>query len=382
MKEDNPYISHLFQKYLEGSYSEEDLDTLLAYFKLDEDSAQLRELIEQQFDRPIPEAVDQEEIESRVVRIGTELEQKINPPIKIKRFKWWYAAASIFLISTIVSISYLYIKDTETRTILTSQFGDDVLPGGNRAYITLSSGKRIELDSTQTGLISTNGKHAYIDGTELLRSSVAEFATVHTPIGGQYHIILPDGSEAWLNAASTIKYPLQFGKEQRSIETTGEVYLEVKSDKTKPFIVHTGEQRIRVLGTAFNVRSYEEGNITTLVHGRIALENVQRTAKVILNPGEQSRMVGHTYQVEKIDPSDFVGWKDGTFTNNDATLQETCQELERWYGVKFIFPVGFSNKEVAFNTIDRKEKLSVVLDALKTTYRVDFEIKGKEVMVK
>lgn len=381
MKEHNPYISHLFQKYLEGSYSEEDLDTLLAYFKLDEDSEQLRELIEQQFDRPIPEAVDQQEVESRVVRIGAELEQKINPPVKIKRFKWWYAAASIVLLLSIGTITYLSIKNERQSNHILSQYGDDVLPGKNRAYITLSDGKRITLDSSQTIVANKDGQLLYGDGQQI-DAVETEYATISTPVGGEYQIILADGTKAWLNAASSIKYPISFVGNNREIEVQGEVYLEVTANKEKPFIVQSEGQRIQVLGTAFNIRNYDVKTITTLVHGKIALTNKHSNQEQILVPGQQASVSGDGIRVSPVDPADFTAWKDGYIQVKDANLLQICKELERWYDVKFVLPRNFDNRDKAFLSFDRNVLLSTILLSLEKTYGVQFSITGKEVRIR
>lgn len=382
MKENNAYINHLFQKYLEGHYSEQELDTLLAYFKLDEDSEQLRALIEQQLDQPIPDTIDRADVERRAARIGAELEQQINPPVKMKRFRWWYAAAAVLLLFSIsISTYYIIHRKKEIHT-LTSKFGGDVLPGGNNAYVTLSNGKQIDLDSTQSLVKTIDGKILYANGEELATNAESEIATINTPVGAEYQLILPDGTKAWLNAASSIKYPTRFDEKERSIEVQGEVYLEVESDKNKPFIVQSDQQRIEVLGTAFNIRNYTGNAITTLVHGKIALKNKETQEQVTLTPGQQSIISNGIIDIKKVDPLDYVSWKDGLFTNKDASLAEICKELERWYAVKFIYPNGFKNSELAYNTFNRTERLSTVLEALKITYKVDFEIKGKEVIVK
>lgn len=376
-------LKDIYKKFLKGKCTREEIERLIEHFRYESESEEILAVFQQELEKEefIPVSAENAAIGERNFRRLTEsiLSKKTVKPIKRRNWLGWVAATIALVLSF---TTYLFLFRPANEFQLSSQFGDDVLPGGNRAYITLSSGEQFELDSTQTGLITTNGKHAYIDGTELVKSSAAKFAIIHTPVGGQYHIILPDGSEAWLNAASTLKYPLQFEQGQRLIETTGEVYLEVKPDKTKPFIVQTGDQRIQVLGTAFNVRQYGKENITTLLHGRIAIENPSIKAKVVLNPGEQSRMFRETYKVEQVDPSDYVGWKEGTFTLKDATLLTTCQELERWYGVHFRMPSEFQYNEEALIIINRKEKLSEVLEALQSIYKVDFKIKGREVTIK
>lgn len=375
-------IKQLYQKFLDKKCSREEVEYLFQYFRYQADSEKVRKLIQKQLDSdflPLPSGAD-----NLVVGRNRERLQKVFLGTSRNRLYLvciWSSVAAAILILLGVSL-YLTPYHSSSDIVLVSQFGEDVLPGGNNAYISFSDGQELELDSTQGGLVSKNGKHTYADGTRLFNSSQAEYATVHTPVGGQYRIVLPDGSKAWLNAASSLKYPLQFGTTRRYVETTGEVYFEVEEDPARPFIVKTGNQSIRVLGTAFNVRNYTTQYITTLMHGKIALEDRQSRKKVVLQPGEQSVLSGSNIILNHVDPLDYISWREGVITTKDATLKETCQELERWYAVRFIYPADFDNQELALNIMNREEKLSAVLEMLRSTYQVNFEIKGKEVFVK
>ena len=377
------HIQTLLDKYLSNSHTPAEYQELLAYFDIaqgDEAEAILYAAIAAIEAYP---AVSSERMERVTSNAFHSLQQRIGKarqPSLIRRLLPYAAAVLVFLSVGI----YWYVQQNEFSNppILTSQFGGDVLPGGNRAYITLSDGRRVALDSTQSGLNSSNGKHVYADGAELIGSSDAEFATVSTPVGGQYQVTLPDGTQAWLNAQSSITYPTAFAGAERKVETSGEVYLEVAPDQAKPFIVQSQGQQIRVLGTAFNIRSYSSSIITTLVHGKIALTPSGSNKHTLLTPGMQAIQSGAGVQVKEVDPMDYTAWRDGIILNKDASLQEICQELERWYGVRFIYPAGYDNSERAIISIDRNEKLSSFLAALRNAYRVEFEIKGKEVFVR
>ncbi|SKC10637.1 FecR family protein [Sphingobacterium nematocida] len=379
------HITHLLDKYLDNSHTPADYQELLAYFDIAAHETEAEALLYKAIGaiESYP-SVSTERMERVTSNAFDTLQQRIgrtHQPSLIRRLLPYAAAAILLFLSVGI---YWYIQQNEfiTTPVLTSEFGDDALPGGNRAYITLSDGRRIALDSTQSGLSSSNGKHVYADGAELLNSSDAEYATVSTPIGGEYEVTLPDGTRAWLNANSSLKYPTEFVGGERRVETTGEVYLEVASNKAKPFIVQSQGQEIRVLGTAFNIRSYKASTITTLVHGKIALTPSGTNKQTVLTPGNQAVLSGTGLRVSDVDPMDYTAWRDGIILNKDASLQEICQELERWYGVRFIFPVGFDNSERAIISIDRNEKLSSFLAALRNSYRVAFEIKGKEVYVR
>lgn len=378
------HITHLLDKYLDNSHTLAEYQELLAYFDIaahePEAEALLYKAIASIESYP---SVSSERMERVTSNAFDTLQQRIgrtHQPSLIRRLLPYAAAAILVFLSVGI---YRYIQQNEfiTTPVLTSEFGDDALPGGNRAYITLSDGRRIALDSTQSGLSSSNGKHVYADGAELPNSSDAEYATVSTPVGGEYEVTLPDGTKAWLNATSSIRYPSRFTGQERQIVTTGEVFLDVAHDKTRPFIVNSNGQRIQVLGTAFNVRSYTETTITTLVRGRIALTSLTENRLVTLKPGQQAVSSGKDIQVSTVDPSDYIAWTEGMILDKDANLFEICQELERWYDVRFIFPQRFNNKERALVSVDRREHLSTVLRALEKAYLVQFDINGKEVRV-
>lgn len=375
-------IEELYQRFLDRKCSREEAETLLDYFRNQPDSEHITAMIREQLEADSQEPSSP--LDDLVVSRNRErLREAIlgKPKAKVFRLGNWPAvAAALFILFSIASIIYWY-NAIDTSQELTSGLSTDVEPGGNRAYITLSNGQRLALDSTRNAVSAIDGKLTYEDGSEL-SGTLTEYATINTPVGGEYRLILPDGTKAWLNAASSLRYPVRFTGKDRTVEIAGEVFLEVTTDKQKPFVVQTGIQRIQVLGTEFNVRNYSEKVITTLVRGRIALSEEGRGERVILAPGDQAALSGTGIQITQVNASDFTAWKDGIILIKDATLQETCAELERWYGVKFIFPAGFKNNELALNSINRTEMLSSVLAALKNSYRVDFEIKGKEVLVR
>lgn len=381
MEAHNPYINHLFQRYLEGRYSEEDLDTLLEYFKLDEDSDQLRELIEQQFEKPISETIDQEEVSRIVTRIGKELSQKINPPIETRKFKWWYAAASILLISTIATISYLYIMDTKSDTVLSSQYGDDVAPGSNRATITLADGTIVELDEKQNGVIASGNQLSYTNGEEITHANVdVQDVTMTTPRAGQYQLTLPDGTKVWLNAESTIIYPTRFGQNERRVEIKGEAYLEVYKDGQKPFIVKSNQQEIQVLGTSFNIESYADqgDNVTTLVEGSLRITDSHSKSSSLLRAGQQaitSSKAGIT--IKDVDTKAFSSWKDGIYFIKNQPLAKFAKQLERWYDVNM--DMGTHDNILLSAIVHRDAKLSEVLEAIEMKTGLKFKIEGRRI---
>lgn len=379
MKKTNQEIEELFKKYLKGNSTASELDELLDHFKID-DPRQLSHYIRNIFDSTIPTQIDIDTVSAITESVHKELMNHVNIKQKysfIKRWQW-VAVAAIALFTIGISI-YNYTLPTED-VILVSEFGSDILPGGNRAHITFSNGEKLNLDSSQKGLIYKNGKYSYVNGKEI-SASHAEYATINTPVGGMYEFTLPDGTKAWLNTLSSITYPSQFSAHERVIEISGEVYLEVAPNKNRPFIVNTKKQRIEVIGTSFNIKEYGQQSITTLTHGKIKLSSADKQNTLTLTAGEQATLTDGKIAKATVDTDDYIAWKDGIIIQRNANIQEICLELEHWYDVKFKFAKGYNNKERAFHIINRNEMLSSVLIALKNTYRVNFEIKGKEVFV-
>ena len=371
-------IEELYRKFLDDEASPEEVDILLTYFSQSR-AEDIRLLIRVE----LANTIDPNE-EPNIAGLYNNIQARIQPvevaPVRRLYSKPWLRyAAAVFLFFSVGIYWYTTRQQQQTDTLIT-QLTEDVPPGGNKAMITFSNGKQMLLDSTQSHLRTVDGKYVYADGQELEPGAV-EFATVSTPVGGTYAITLPDGTKAWLNAASSIRYPSRFTGQERQIVTTGEVFLDVAHDKTRPFIVNSNGQRIQVLGTAFNLRSYTETTITTLVRGRIALTSLTEKSLVTLKPGQQAISSGRDIQVLTVDPADYIAWTEGMILDKDASLFEICQELERWYDVRFIFPQRFNNKERALVNVDRREHLSTVLRALEKAYLVQFDIKGKEVRV-
>lgn len=378
----NTNITNLYHRFLDQTATPEEINLLLAYF--DQSSEEdLMALIHAEMAQPT--TADVPEVELALARIHAQVKSRIrkpvvmNMPVKLRRL-WLPYAAAILLALTFGG--YWYISRPPSGKLPNSaSIRHDITPGGNRAYISLSNGQRIALDSTQSSLSSLDGKHRYADGEELLDAAEADYATVSTPLGGTYQVTLPDGTKAWLNAESSVRYPIRFSGDERQVEITGEVYLEVARDKSHPFIVTSGTQRIEVLGTAFNVRTYGSTIITTLVHGKIALSNKSTHERVLLKPGDQASTTTGKIKITEVNPSEYTAWMGGLIYANDLSLMDFCQELERWYGVRFVFQPGYDNRETALISVDRREMLSTVLAALEKAYLVKLTLKGKEVHV-
>lgn len=329
------------------------------------------------------------------------IEKKSAKRIRLNPYLKWMVAAGITLVTFLFSYKYYVTHSTdklENRLVV-----HDVHPGGDRASLTLANGSEIDLTSLKPGesieqdgfyiLKKENGQLVYTakpikesreDATDMV------FNEVHTPKGGQFQLQLPDGTKVWLNASSSIKYPLHFGEDERRVELDGEAYFEVtKHNHYKPFIVQTKQQEVLVLGTHFNVNAYENelATRTTLVEGKVKILTNNLASSVVLQPNEQSSLPknGTRLAVRQINPAESIAWKDGEFVFNNTDLKTIMRQLERWYDVRVVDLDKFPN-----NTYNGKMKravnLSKVLRILELTSELKFTIeegstadKGKQI---
>lgn len=308
------------------------------------------------------------------------VEKKIRQKKKLKILRLaGVAAAFVLAFGTGIWLYTNNTHNTDQPTMIA--VSGDILPGSNKATIKLSTGQSIDLNEHE-GIHITDSGFTYDDGTSIGKTGHAESATLITPRGGQYQITLSDGTKVWLNANSSLQYPLAFNGKHREVQLKGEGYFEVAHNAKQPFIVKTDQQQIKVLGTAFNVRAYAEKQYTTLLRGSVAVNLQGSTSTRMLKPGEQAIVQDYSLSIGEIDVTDFVAWKDGIIAGTSVSLKDIAGEIERWYDVDFKYPANFKNSEKAYININKKEKLSSVLKALENTYGVKAEIRGKEVIIR
>lgn len=270
-----------------------------------------------------------------------------------------------------------------------------VKPGGNKAYLTLSDGKRIALNDTIKGTLAV---HAGVRITKTADGQIAcevipgktddplKYNTLEAPKGGQYQITLVDGTKIWLNAASVLKYPSQFTGKERKVELTGEAYFEVAKSRTKPFVVVSKDQEVQVLGTHFNINAYDdEASIkTTLVEGRVKVfrkTNGMNWDFRMLNAGQQSVLKEKTFQVTEVDTEEAIAWKNGYFTFENDNLEMIMRKLERWYDVDVSYTGRISNKVKVMGSISRTTELPEMLKMLESTDKFKFKTEGRRITV-
>ena len=269
----------------------------------------------------------------------------------------------------------------------------DIAPGGSKAILTLADGSEVVLEDASNGDITKqknvtisktkNGQLVYRVGRDAqsAENKIPAFNTIKTPVGGQYRVVLSDGTKVWLNSGSSIKFPVTFIGNERSVEIEGEAYFEVARDKKRPFKVLSDDQVVEVLGTHFNVNAYrDEPNIkTTLAEGSVKVSSDGISNTII--PGQQIRLSrkSHAMNIVAVDTDAATSWKDGLFVFNDEDIHSIMRKISRWYGVDVVFQNDINEK--FGGVISRFENVSQVLKILEVTETIHFKIEKRRIIV-
>ena len=367
-------LAHLLRAYLEGRATRNEIDALLRYFQLTEESDELARLIAEEFDQPVHESIDPRQVSAINKRISDRISRHIRSAGRSNskrrfgfiRFLPYAAAVVIALVITWVGIGDRQQPAIDQKSVN----AEEILPGGNKATLSLPDGRTILLNDEEEGIIIKDDHISYINeaGEAIIRlnAEIAEQLTLATPKGGIYAITLPDGSRVWLNASSILKYPSRFTGGQRLVEIEGEAYFDVTPDTEHPFVVRSGGQEVGVLGTEFNVSAYrDEPKLkTTLVEGKVQIVN--RLSKAIrdLVPGEQATVDGGQTHVQQVDVTQYTAWKDGFFYFDGVAPQIAFDQMERWYDIEVVYRGPLPSTRF-FGMIDRNGTLHDALMILK-----------------
>ncbi|MCS3801028.1 FecR domain-containing protein [Niastella sp. OAS944] len=318
--------------------------------------------------------------------------------LKYLNFGWksWVAiAASLLLLGFGAYLRFIPKKKPVQITETKVEIPSDVKPNIKNAILTLDDGRTIVLDSVKNGLLVSQGAAQIVksgttisyNASKTLSSGASIYNTVSVPRGGNViDLELSDGSRVWLNAASSIRYPVTFNSDQRRVEITGEAYFEVvHKEDSKPFIVSKENLDVTVLGTHFNVNAYEDdGSIrVTLLEGSVKV-TIPQLAHVqkMLKPGQQAISLNGKLDVDKdVDTDQVLAWKNGKFAFNKTNIQLIMKQIERWYDVETVYESDIVKKLPFSGEISRYNTASKVLDLLGKTGFIRFRIVGKKVFV-
>ena len=319
--------------------------------------------------------------------------QKALFPAKIKRFSYrkLVAAAALVLLGLSAALWWYQVD----KRSLEEQFyvQSAVAPGSNAARLTLDDGTSIRIDEIKTGILYqiegvsiqklATGELKYdVDPRQYKEKGIVRNNTISIPRGGQYHLVLPDGSQVWLNSSSSLTYPLVFTGNERVVTLSGEAYFDIAKNEALPFRVHTKHTQVFVTGTKFNISSFaEDPNVlVTLASGGV--EVIKDQQRVRLTPGQQAKTSSDqpNISVEEVDIDYALAWVDGNFLFEDQTIQNIMDDVARWYNVEVIYQGNLSNKRFG-GTFTRNKSLDELLKHLESLSTIRFKTEERRVTV-
>ena len=268
----------------------------------------------------------------------------------------------------------------------------EIKPGSSKAILKLADGTVINLEDEKElvaefdgTIISNNNKEVvYNSSAKKVKRRKLQYNTIEIPRGGEYQLTLSDGTKVWLNSGTTIKYPVVFAKDSREVFLyEGEAFFEVTENEDSPFIVHTSKMDVNVLGTSFNVRAYSDENqlATTLVTGKVIINQPENGKEYTLIPNEQAIFSDRGIDINSVDVNKFIAWKDGRILFEENTLEEIFNDLSRWYNIDINY-TNLEVKKLRFSIdVKRYDELGEILEILELTKKVKFEIEENSLRI-
>lgn len=368
-------ITELLEKYKNGLLDDREKAILESWYLQQADNS--------------PHEISDDDLNHNLEHIATGLPLKYQKP----EYQLWKRVGSAAAILLVAGLGYYFFRPEQLTITTAVAKMQDVSPGANKAVLTLGNGKKISITDAKDGELANQAGISIkktADGQLVYRvddvgtaGKNPVFNTIETPRGGQYQIVLPDGTKVWLNAASSLKFPASFsGLASRKVELNGEAYLEVAKDKKHPFIVKTPQQEVEVLGTHFNVNTYsdEDAIKTTLLEGAV-LVHLEGQKDIRLAPGQQSAIrKASPATVSVVDVNEAIAWKKGNFEFNNENVYQIMRKVARWYDVQVIYEgeIPLSTME---GTMSRFQNVSKILDIMQSTGLVKFRIEGRKIYV-
>lgn len=325
-----------------------------------------------------------------LTKIQAEQSIQKKQPIFLNGFYRYAAAAILFLT---FGIGAWYMLDVQKKNSADIAFTQDIAPAKSNAVLTLASGQKISLNQLKPGdLVKQSGMKITKTASGQLRFTITndkststnqDFNKIETSKGTQYQVLLPDGTTIWLNASSSIKFPVAFSSIDRSVELQGEAYFEVAHEKSRPFKVKTRQQEVTVLGTHFNVSAYSDENSTntTLLQGSVKVSSSINHQSVIIKPGQQSIANQSSLAVQQVDVDEVIAWKNGYFNFNEENLGHIMQRISRWYNIEVDFEDDQLKEQIFSGTVSQYKNISQVIKVLELTNAAKFSIEENKILI-
>lgn len=391
------YFIELVERYMSNTCSREEMDEVLAL--AEKNPEQLYHALKAHWQGLQPAGDNGQLSAAAVFERARHIEasfaeehvpSKRNRRLLHQRSKTWYRISVAAVLALTLGMMGYFVNRQKAAPV-TPLVTDVTAPGSTKATVRLANGETIALDSLLSGTLAVqedgkliknaNGQLVY-KAQATATSHAPVYNTLDNPRGSRVvDMTLADGTHIWLNAGSSVTFPVAFTGSERNIQLKGEAYLDVSHNADKPFIVQTGDLVIRVLGTGFNVDAYEgaEPVKVTLLKGAVKLSN--KNASSLLKPGQQASIKGQIRVSNDVDLDDVLAWKNNKFTFDNSTIQQIMRQLERWYDIEVVYQ-GVPTTETFVGSISRDVKLSQILSLLSETNAVHFEQQGKSVIVK
>ena len=310
---------------------------------------------------------------------------QVHPARKISLIRTLLKFAAIMILPLSLGV-FLLIRENKLEKVVYAEV--PVQPGRKQAVLTLSSGQQVMLADTivhvnEKGMVISNfpdKELVYKIMNDTMKTETI-YNTVTVPRGGEYKLVLADGTIVWLNSDSHIRYPVTFSGNTRQVELEGEAYFEVAKDVEKPFIVRMNEYNVRVTGTQFNVRNYlNESLATTLVEGGVQIERKGKVDR--LRPGQQAVLENNEIRIRVVNVEEQVAWRHGAFGFTQCRLENIMEELARWYDVD-VFYMNQQVKDYHFSAwFKRSSSINEVINILEKTKKISLDLKGRILTVK
>ncbi|MBV4360396.1 FecR family protein [Pinibacter aurantiacus] len=388
----NEDFAELLNKYLNKTITQPEMVQMARLLELPECQLQLAAFIDENlegvpFNIAIPEP-DAEGIYRQVLnRTGQNSTARVvSISRRISKLKWTAAAVVILAIGTTAYFSFFKRSQSPELAELSQQqrYKNDIAPAKQGVILTLDDGSTKMLDTVASGDVIIEGMTKAIKQGESIsfsgnKSSEVAYNTIATQKGKMFHLQLADGTDVWLDALSSIHFPTVFPGSERLVEVTGQAYFEVAKNPKQPFKVKVGTQTIDVLGTHFNVNSYDDHSIqTTLLEGAVKV-NANGDSK-LMQPGQQAKVAGGAINIsDAVDMNEVMAWKEGRFEFNKVSVEEMMNQLARWYDIEVVYKDTINKTFVA--EIQRDMPVSELLKLLEMTKQIKFSIEGNKVTI-
>ncbi|MGF7039633.1 FecR family protein [Mucilaginibacter lappiensis] len=397
-------LKRLLHQYFNNAISDTDCIELLDYLG-NHDSEQIADIIDEQmlmldkgpkFNSLRANKV-LEHIKADPRFANKPIEQINHKQLIVKLYHNWIRVAALIIFFSGIGFYFLlnrynHIANQNNKAVVRSS---KILPGSNKATLTLANGKVILLDSIADGMLAKSGRTVVNKAHkgELVYNTLADsispeanavvYNTLSTPRGGQYQLKLPDGTRVWLNSSSSISYPIEFTGNERRVKLTGEAYFEVAKNKEKPFYVSiNNKMQVKVLGTHFNIAAYndDEELTTTLLEGAVQIS--KNNKQCLLKPGQQAVVSNRTdvIAVSEANVSQAIAWKNGYFVFNDESIVTIMKKVSRWYDADIEYQGNFENQRFG-GTFYRSKSINELLHHLEKIGKVHFKITGRRITV-